>query len=448
MTERTRAPSTDAVRLEGREAAIAAVDGLYRLLERVSQYPPGHPVVEQVRDRALDLLLGHLETAGAFHLEAGRNVLRVGSRRLDALPCRLLASVLVELDVVRVEIHRGVEARELLELAQRLSRLRAAGGAEAARAEIGELEDGKASEHVVLGLLDYAALEIDEGAQETVEAEDDESPERIWNALNDSILGDDDLPTTLAPEQLAGLLGNEIVQEGAGPDVLSGQLQRLLDDVESLDPDARREAQARIGRFVSALPRALREELLRIDPSLARAQSLHPDSLVTALLLGAVQGVDRPPEDAVALLNQLLRSTTGDDESLQGLLQNFSAGECTPDELDRLGSAVKEIFRRREDIQANPDDYQALIDSLARAGVQAATTPDPWKDRFGDPRDQELNRAHVVRIAAEQLRDPAGTDHALRVVEFIRGSVDRLIDSSHVGPLQAAVSAAADLVEA
>lgn len=450
MTERTRAPSAAApIRPEGRDAAIAALEGLNWLLERVSIYPPGHPVVQQARDRTWELFARSLEATETLRLEAGRNLLRLGPRRLDSLRCRSLGSTLAELDIVRLELHRGLEADEVLDLARRVARLRASGGARAARAEIGELEDGKVSPHVMLGLLDYAALPIDEGAQEAApEPDPGEEPERIWNALSQSILGPTDSPTTLAPEQLAGLLGEEIVQEGAGPHVLSGQIQRLLEDIEDLDPEARREAQARIGRFVAALPRALREELLRIDPTLSRATPLRPDSLVTALLLGAVQGGDRPPEDAVALLNQLLRSTSDDDPGLRELLERVAAGEAPPEELDRLGAAVSEIFRRREDIQANPEDYQALIDSLAKAGMKAVTSADRWKEQFDDPSDVAGNRARVVEIAAEQFRGHGAADYARPVLAYLRGSVDRLIDTGRVGALRAAVCAAEDFAAA
>jgi hypothetical protein len=444
MSERTREkPAAAPPRLEGREAAIAALEGLHWLLERVSIYPPGHPVVQGARDRTWEALAAHLETAGTLRAEAGRDLLRVGSRRVDSLRGRALGSTLAELDIVALELHRGLEADEVLQLVRRVARLKASGGVAAARDEIAALDGGKASPHVVLGLLDYDAIPIDEGAQAEPEADDE--PERIWSALSQSILGPTDSPRTLAPEHLAGLLGDEIVQEGAGPEVLSGQLQRLLEDIEDLDPDARREAQARIGRFVSALPPALREELLRIDPTLSRAQPLRPDSIVTALLLGAVQGGDRPPEDAVALLNQLLRSTTGDDPGLRDLLERVAAGEAPPEELDRLGAAVSEIFRKREDIQANPQDYQKLIDSLARAGVKAAANADRWKDQFDDPRDAAGNRAHAVEIAAEQFRDRGAAEHAETVLAYLRDSVDPLIDTGRLEALRTAVRAAGEL---
>jgi hypothetical protein len=106
---------------------------------------------------------------------------------------------------------------------------------------------------------------------------------------------------------------------------------------------------------------------------------------------------------------------------------------------------VSEIFRKREDIQANPKDYQALIDSLAKAGVKAAASPERWKDQFDDPRDADANRAHVVEIAAEQFRDRGAADHAETVLAYLHGSVDRLIDSGRLEALRTAVRAAAEL---
>lgn len=428
-----------AQRATAREAAVAALEGFHWLLERVAIYPPGHPVVQQARDRTWRVFSQALES-GSLRIEAGRGSLRLASRRIDSARCRSLGSSLAELDIVSLEVHQGVTADEILDLARRLGQAKASGGAAAARADFA----GQAgSSSLQIGFLDYAALRVDEGAQEPEAGpEPGEDPERIWNALSDTILGSPGSAQTLAPEQLANLLGDEIVRfESVGSEVLSGQLERLLADVELLDPDARREAQARIGRFLTALPRALREELLRIDPTLSRSQPLRPDSIVTALLLGAVQGGDRPPEDAVALLNQLLRSSTGEDERVRDLLERVSAGEAGPEELDSLSAAVRELFSRREDIQANPEDYQALIDCLASSGVRAAAMADRWTDQFDDPRDAERNRAHAVEIAAEQFRDRGAATHAGNVLAYLGESVDTLIDIGCVTILEDTVRA-------
>jgi len=428
---------------EPREAARDALEGFHWLFERASIYPVGHPVVEQARDRTAALFGEALAARDPLTVRVGRGAIAVGPESLDSLRCRSLGSLLFDLDVVSLEFRGGLRADEILDLARELARLRGDGGSAAVREKF---RDGGPFSHLRIGVVDYGSVRYETGTQERPVGDD---PERMWNALSQTILGPPDSPRTVAPEQLADLLGDEILRfEDVGASVLNRQLQRLLVDIEHLPAETKRDAHARVGRFLTALPKSLREELLRIDARTAppgaapRTEPLRPDSVVTTLLFGAVRQGDRPPQDTVALMNQLLRNGTANPERrehLDELLARASSGEADDRELDELGEMVRELFRNRENIRANPGDYQALVDSLARDGASRTASAPSWTDRYGDPRDPAETLAHAVEIAGAQFADPDAEKCFEDVVEFLRGATDRLIDDGRFETLRQAV---------
>lgn len=414
---------------------IAALQSLYRAYQKTSIYPKGHPAIPE----ALVEAIGGLETAfgdeaQTLFVGVTRDRLMLADEVLDegtgALPA--MAMLLHDLDVAGICFRRGLQAEELRSFVLFLGRARTENVKGASLVEAIRRER---LPHVELNAIDYRALRFDEGPRS---AADPGSEKTAWESLNASLTGDAE-GRAPSPEQMAEQVCAEI-DGGAGDSlgVLRSRIEGVQQAMKGAREDERAAYRRRMAKFVSALSRRLRVDLLRVDPQ-APGRSLSSmadlaDVMPDADLIEALQQIDqegaRVPGQLMTLMNKLVRLSHGRPSLAAGLEDTLRKwglnGSILTREPTVLREALEEVFRRRDRHSFNPQPYQDLLDKLSRSRLEGDDVPS--LELYRDPQDRADVRMHKAEIAMRLLSAPGGGQYRAALFAQAGSAMDGLLD--------------------
>lgn len=419
---------------DGKAAHVAALQDLYRAFQKTTIYPPEHPAIPE----ALNAALGGFETAlshcDPLVIGVTPQSLLIDGESLGEPTGALqaLAVLLHDLDLGRVEFHGGISLQELESFIASVGAARRDGHKGSALIDALERAD-------VLNLraqpIDYDSLSFVEG---TRDARSDADDEDLWETLSASLADPSPDGADPTPEDAARVVAQQIERnEGTGIRELRENIDRMSREINVAAPDKRNLARERMSKFVTALSRKLRWDLLRIDldrpaESVARVTEL-ADLMPETDLLDALQEIDRAgarvPGELMTLMNKLVRLSRTRPTLASGLQDTLKKWGM-PDAMLHADSAefreaLGELFQRRGKLQYNPTPYQGLLDNLSRSSVEGERIRS--LKRYRNPEDREDSRLHMAQIAIRLLTKPDGEQYRAGLLAQVSTVTDLLL---------------------
>jgi len=431
------------------DALVGALKSLYLAYQKTTIYPSGHPSIPQALAGAIRGIEEALSDDERLVVGVARDRFLLDTRPLSESTgaLRALALLFHDLDVATLEFDRGMVLSELEGFIQELGSARRGGCR--GPALVDELKKRDLG-HIRVRPIDFDALSFTDGPRE-----DDslgEQEKALWRDLNVCLVqtASDDAPP---PEEIARKIERQIEkQEGDGIGALGKRLEQASRKIGESDSPKKAADRKRLAKFIGALSRKLRVDLLRVDPaapgeSISRMTEL-ADVVPETDLLEALQDVDRAgarvPGQMLTLLNKMMRLPGTRPTLADGLRQSLEkwglSRTLAQDDPADFRNALSEVFQRRERDLFNPAPYQSLLDKLSK-NVLSGESAESSK-LYRDPQDPTETRLHLAEIAVRLLSKSGADPFRTGLLAQIDSATDLLLEHGRFDAVRDAAVAA------
>jgi len=353
--------------------APGLLSALSRGVQAASLYAPDHPSIARAAREAATLARTMLAQRSTLSIGITPTTAIIDSKEVPGNNTyEPLTAMLHQLDVASIDLRRGVTPPDLARFCVLTYRVR--------REHLGATELAKALKTATKGRIacspiGYGALRIASGVR--IESK---SPAKVgWNEIVGGLLGGAGAdPHVVASIVEARFETHELTGENLCP--LREELIRLLNE-DSSAAEKRRSTLEKVQTFVEALSPATREALLRVDlPSPEASIRLLfelIDVLPTSEVIKALESVDTNSKhlskDALRLFHKLANiSEQAPDHraKVAGMFQQWTESEQGGYSVTKdLEGSLEEIFRRYDQKNYNPEQYDDDIERLSRRGA-------------------------------------------------------------------------------
>jgi len=385
---------------------VGALEALWRAEQKTSLYLPGHRLILEELTQAVRLFELALSRTPAIVVSVARDNLLCDDEPLGCPSGKLsaFAQLLREVDIIGIEVSRGVSVDELEQLLQLLIQARRN---KMPADQLAAAVDHHAIKHVVLTPVDYRALRFTHHIDSPPENDDPHADAwlNMIKRLTDPTLNDDDDRFQEILDQIAGHLHQ---CEGA-LDALNILLNRLAAQLDNERPvheliDALNSIDAENG--------PLPEETLRLLVKLVELCHQRPD--MTA--------------------------------PIQDVLKNWGVGDdqLDPEKLDTQ-DVWAELLSNQSQSSFSPDAYRQQLDTHTTTQVDADKLISTR--RYTDPRDSDLLRIHSAQIALQLLTEPETEQHLPNLLAHLHSATETLLERGRETLVHQTVQVAKDLCQ-